>query len=92
MVEANSGTGGDNDLTRFWKRFKEQHVELTIREKELQFTKDEKDKVLEVRMLIDDKDCKAMKFKENNALLCAVVGSSRSVKEITKISKNLFNR
>ncbi|CAH7688012.1 hypothetical protein PPACK8108_LOCUS22903 [Phakopsora pachyrhizi] len=66
---------------------KEQHMELTIREKKLQFTNDGKDKELEVRMLMADKDCEAMEIKENNALLCAVVGSSRSVQEICKIFK-----
>ncbi|CAH7686057.1 hypothetical protein PPACK8108_LOCUS20659 [Phakopsora pachyrhizi] len=71
---------------------KEQHMELTIREKEIQFAKDGKYKELEVRMLITDKDCEAMKLKEDNALLLAVVRSSRSVEDVTKISKILFNR
>ncbi|KAI8461986.1 hypothetical protein BY996DRAFT_6489102 [Phakopsora pachyrhizi] len=71
---------------------KEQHMELTIKEKELQFENYGKDKELGVKMLIADKDFEAMKFKENNALLCAVVGSSRSVEEITRISKILLNR
>ncbi|KAI8460334.1 hypothetical protein BY996DRAFT_6583653 [Phakopsora pachyrhizi] len=47
---------------------------------------------LEVRMFIADKDCEAMKLKEDNALLLAVAGSSRSFEEITEISKILFNR
>ncbi|KAI8457045.1 hypothetical protein BY996DRAFT_6446401 [Phakopsora pachyrhizi] len=71
---------------------KEQHMELTIRERELEFAKDGKDKELKVRILMADKDCEAMEFKENNALICAVVGSSRSIEEITKISKLLFSR
>ncbi|CAH7689092.1 hypothetical protein PPACK8108_LOCUS24159 [Phakopsora pachyrhizi] len=53
-------------------------MELTIREKELQFAKDEKDKELEVRMLLAKKEQETMKIKEDNSLLCAVVGSSRS--------------
>ncbi|KAI8450895.1 hypothetical protein BY996DRAFT_6416935 [Phakopsora pachyrhizi] len=72
------------------KKDKEQHMELTVREKEIQFAKEGKEKELEVRMLIADKDCEAMKLKEDNALLLAVVGSSRSIEEITKISKILF--
>ncbi|CAH7674675.1 hypothetical protein PPACK8108_LOCUS9597 [Phakopsora pachyrhizi] len=83
---------------------KEQHMELTIREKETQSLPQShiQDNVkayqlsitdeLEVRMLIADKDCEAMKFKENSALLLAVVGSSRSIEEITEISKILFIR
>ncbi|KAI8450072.1 hypothetical protein BY996DRAFT_6461692 [Phakopsora pachyrhizi] len=69
---------------------KEQHMELTIREKEIQFAKDGKDKELEVRILIANKDCEAMKLKEDNAMLLAVVGSSRSIEEITEISKIMF--
>ncbi|CAH7675574.1 hypothetical protein PPACK8108_LOCUS10597 [Phakopsora pachyrhizi] len=71
---------------------KDWHMELTIREKELQYAKEGKDKELEVRMLLAEKEREAMKIKEENALLCAVVGSSRSVHEISKISKLLFNR
>ncbi|KAI8448072.1 hypothetical protein BY996DRAFT_7630989 [Phakopsora pachyrhizi] len=71
---------------------KEQHMELAIREKEIQFTKDGKDKELEVKMLIADKDREAMKMKQDNAMLLAVVGSSRSIEEIAEISKILFNR
>ncbi|KAI8454077.1 hypothetical protein BY996DRAFT_6570104 [Phakopsora pachyrhizi] len=71
---------------------KEQHMELTIREKEIQFAKDGKDNELEVRMLIAGKDCETMKLKEYNALILAAVGSSRSIEEITEISKILFNR
>ncbi|KAI8447829.1 hypothetical protein BY996DRAFT_6461584 [Phakopsora pachyrhizi] len=52
---------------------KEGHMELTIREKEIQFAKDWKDNELEVRMLIADKDCEAMKFRESSALFLAVV-------------------
>ncbi|KAI8458377.1 hypothetical protein BY996DRAFT_6541901 [Phakopsora pachyrhizi] len=73
------------------ERDKEKHMELRITEKELLFAKYEKDKELEVRMLMADKDFEAIKFKEKNALLCAVVESSRSVEEITEISKILFN-
>ncbi|KAI8459299.1 hypothetical protein BY996DRAFT_6410255 [Phakopsora pachyrhizi] len=58
---------------------KQQHMELAIREKELQFAKDGKDKELEIRILMADKDCEAMKLKENNSLLFAVVESLRSV-------------
>ncbi|KAI8443017.1 hypothetical protein BY996DRAFT_6455992 [Phakopsora pachyrhizi] len=47
------------------------------KKKELQFAKCEKDKDLEVRMLMAEKDQDTMKIKECNALLCAVVGSSR---------------
>ncbi|KAI8443339.1 hypothetical protein BY996DRAFT_6526099 [Phakopsora pachyrhizi] len=71
---------------------KEQHMELTIRENKIQFAKDGKDKELKVRMLIAEKDYEAIKLKEDNALLLAVVGSSRSIEEITKISKILLNR
>ncbi|KAI8450123.1 hypothetical protein BY996DRAFT_8553280 [Phakopsora pachyrhizi] len=49
----------------------DQHLELKIREKELQFAKHVKDKELEARMLMADKDWKAMKMKEVNALLYA---------------------
>ncbi|KAI8453513.1 hypothetical protein BY996DRAFT_6527756 [Phakopsora pachyrhizi] len=80
-----------------WRLEKEQkdkgrHMELTISEKEIQFAKDKKDKELEVRMLIADKDHEAMKLKEDNAMLLAVVGSSRLIEEIMEISKILFNR
>ncbi|CAH7670694.1 hypothetical protein PPACK8108_LOCUS5417 [Phakopsora pachyrhizi] len=61
-------------------------------EKEIQFAKDGKDKELEVKMLIADKDREAMKLKEDNAMLLAVVGSSRSIEEIAEISKIIFNR
>ncbi|CAH7674881.1 hypothetical protein PPACK8108_LOCUS9815 [Phakopsora pachyrhizi] len=71
---------------------KERHMELAIREKEIQFAKDGKDKELEVKMLIADKDREAMKLKQDNAMLLAVVGSSRSIEEIAEISKILFNR
>ncbi|KAI8462136.1 hypothetical protein BY996DRAFT_6563851 [Phakopsora pachyrhizi] len=64
---------------------KEQHMGLTIRENELKFAKDGKDKGLEARMMMADKDQEAIKMKEHNALLCAVVGSSRSFQEILKI-------
>ncbi|KAI8444954.1 hypothetical protein BY996DRAFT_6495189 [Phakopsora pachyrhizi] len=70
----------------------EQHMKLAIREKEIQFSKDGKDKGLEVKILIANKDCEAMKLKEDNAMLLAVVGSSRSIEEIAEISKILFNR
>ncbi|KAI8448514.1 hypothetical protein BY996DRAFT_6580623 [Phakopsora pachyrhizi] len=71
---------------------KERHMELAIREKEIQFAKDGKDKELEVKMLIADKDREAMKLKQDDAMLLAVVGSSRSIEEIAEISKILFNR
>ncbi|KAI8451279.1 hypothetical protein BY996DRAFT_6416519 [Phakopsora pachyrhizi] len=71
---------------------KEQHMELTIREKEIKFAKDGKEKELKVMMLIADKDCEAMKWKEDNAMLLAVVRSLRSIEEIAEISKILFNR
>ncbi|KAI8452210.1 hypothetical protein BY996DRAFT_6468689 [Phakopsora pachyrhizi] len=68
------------------------HQDLSMTKKEIQFAKDGKDKELEVRMLIAEKDCEAIKSKENSALLLAVVGSSRTIEEITMISKIYFNR
>ncbi|CAH7672977.1 hypothetical protein PPACK8108_LOCUS7830 [Phakopsora pachyrhizi] len=75
-----------------WRPEKEQKdkellMEFAMREKEIKSAKDGKDKEFEIRVLIADKDYEAMKFKENIALLYAVVGSSRSIEEITKISK-----
>ncbi|KAI8443477.1 hypothetical protein BY996DRAFT_6559632 [Phakopsora pachyrhizi] len=71
---------------------KEQHMELNIIENKIQFAKDGKDKELEIKILIADKDCEPMTLRENNALLLTVVGSSRFIEKITKISKILFIR
>ncbi|KAI8456466.1 hypothetical protein BY996DRAFT_6576854 [Phakopsora pachyrhizi] len=49
---------------------------MALKKGELQFAKDWKDKELEVRMLMAKKYWETIKIKEDNALLCAIVGSS----------------
>ncbi|CAH7673507.1 hypothetical protein PPACK8108_LOCUS8371 [Phakopsora pachyrhizi] len=81
-------------------RMKQEEVKKELEYKKLKYSKEEKDKDLvyareekenncEFKLLLAEKEKEALKRKEDRDLLLAVVGSSRSLAEISKIAKIL---
>ncbi|CAH7687194.1 hypothetical protein PPACK8108_LOCUS21943 [Phakopsora pachyrhizi] len=81
-------------------RMKQEEVKKELEYKKLEYAKEEKDKDLvyarekkekdcEFQLLLAEKEKEALKRKEGCDLLLAVVGSSRSLAEISKIAKIL---
>ncbi|CAH7683466.1 hypothetical protein PPACK8108_LOCUS16998 [Phakopsora pachyrhizi] len=70
-------------------RLKQEEVNKELEYKKLEYAKEEKDKDRELKMLLAEKEKEAIKRKEGHDLLLAVVGSSRSLAEISKIKKIL---